>query len=107
MIQDRKTPIIVYPTGNPRISKQEFITKHMFKMRVCLGEELKTIQHMSTKATRLERLKKRVEIRLRYFPTIGPRLDHKLHSIMSMAHSTLRTVKMDELEKQLANWTLK
>lgn len=108
---------MIAPTGNyvklqyyhlvPHISKQEFIAKHMFKMRVCLAEELRAIEHMSKKATRLERLKKRIEIRLRYFPTIRPRLEDKLHTIVSMAHSTLRTVKMDALEKQLADWTLK
>ena len=103
MIQDVKTPVFV---NYNRPSKVDFIQRHSFKMAMCLKDEKEALTRMRKSATPLDRLKKRVEIRGRYYPTIRERLENKIHSIVCLPRGFIKQNKIGALEKQLDNWKL-
>lgn len=103
MIQDVRTPVFV---NYIRPSKIDFIQRHRFKMAMCLQDEKKALATMRKSATRLDKLKKCVEIRGRYYPTIKARLENKIHTIVCLPRGFIKQDKIATLEKQLDNWTL-
>ena len=60
MIHNVRTPVFV---NYIRPSKMDFIQRHRFKMAVCLKNEKEALASLRRNATRLDKLKKRVEVR--------------------------------------------
>lgn len=103
MIQDVRTPILV---NYIRPTKIDFIQRHRFKMAMCLQDEKKALATMRKNATRFDKVKKRVEVRGYYYPSIKERLENKIHSIVCLPRGFIKQNKITSLEKQLDNWTL-
>lgn len=103
MIHDVRTPVFI-PSTRP--TKIDFIQRHRFKMAMCLKEEKEALKKMRKRATRFDKVKKRVEVRGYYYPTIKPRLENKIHFIACMSPGFIKQDKIATLEKQLDNWTL-
>ena len=102
MIQDVRTPVFI----SVRRSKLDFIQRHGFKMAMCIQDEKEALKKMRKNATRFDKIKKRVEVRGRYYPTIKPRLENKIHFIACMTPGFIKQDKIASLEKQLDNWKL-
>jgi hypothetical protein len=117
MIRELKTPLIIpvrrskaefgiKDTWRRHTMCAEFLQLHRFKMAVCLKNEKEALTAMRKSATRLDKLRKRVEVRGYYYPTIRPRLESKIHFIVCLPRGFIKQDKMTTLEKQLDNWTL-
>jgi hypothetical protein len=103
MIREVRTPVFI-PVYRP--SKIDFIQRHHFKMTMCIQDEKNALTRMRKNATRFDKVKKRIEVRGRYYPTIKPRLESKIHFIVCLPRGFIKQDKIATLEKQLDNWTL-